>query len=241
MCSAGVSAINQVIESKLDSLMDRTKKRPIASGKIPQKNGLYFGITLSILGTSLLFLFVEMIAGTLSIITAVLYLFVYTPLKQKTPLNTLVGAFPGALPPLGGWIAATGEFKLEAWILFSVLFSWQIPHFLSIAWIYRKDYKKAGFQMYCGENRKGIFRFHIILFSLLMVYFSLLPSLMNFAGRIYLFGAVLIGLIFFMAAMGLAIEQNGKTAKIMLKTSVYYLPLLLILYVLDTKVPGITI
>ena len=137
MCSAGVSAINQVIESKLDSLMDRTKKRPIASGKIPLKNGLYFGITLSILGTSLLFLFVEMIAGTLSIITAVLYLFVYTPLKQKTPLNTLVGAFPGALPPLGGWIAATGEFKLESWILFAVLFSWLIPHFLSIAWIYR--------------------------------------------------------------------------------------------------------
>ena len=239
LSSAGVSALNQIIEVDMDALMDRTKNRPIPSGRLSRKDGLIFGLFFTGAGTLLLGFGVHPIPGILSLITVLLYLFVYTPLKQKTPLNTLVGAIPGALPPLGGWIAATGHFSREAWILFGVLFAWQIPHFLSIAWIYRKDYKKAGFQMYCGENKKGVFRFHIIAFSLLMVYFSLLPSLMGFAGRLYLFGAVFMGLLFFMAGMGLAIDQNGKTAKIMLKTSVYYLPLLLLLYALDTGVPGI--
>lgn len=240
LSSAGVSALNQVIETDFDSMMERTKNRPIPSGRISIRDGLIFGSLFTFTGTMLLGFGVHPIPGILSLLTAILYLFVYTPLKRKTPLNTLVGAIPGALPPLGGWIAASGQFSREAWILFAVLFAWQIPHFLSIAWIYRKDYKKAGFKMYCGEQKKGVFRFHIIAFSLLMVYFSLLPSLMGFAGRLYLFGAVFMGLLFFMAGMGLAIDQNGKTAKIMLKSSVYYLPLLLLLYILDTGVPGLS-
>lgn len=231
--SCGVAALNEYIESDLDKLMDRTKNRPIPSGAISAKTGLIFGIIMSLLGIGLFWFLVHKGAAILSALTLILYVFVYTPLKRKTPLNTLVGALPGALPPLGGWLAATGELTKEAWILFAILFAWQIPHFLSIAWIYRKDYKRGGFKMYTGEKKLTVFRLYIFIFTFLMIYYSVLPTMVGIAGTFYLTGAMILGMIFFFASMGLIISQSGKTAKILLKTTVFYLPLLLILYIVE--------
>ena len=236
--SCGVSALNEYIESDLDKLMDRTKNRPIPSGMISAKSGLIFGIIMSIVGISLFWFFVHKGVAILSGLTLILYIFIYTPLKRITPLNTLVGAIPGALPPLGGWLAATKSITKEAWILFAILFAWQIPHFLSIAWIYRKDYKKGGFKMYTGENKIMVFRLYIFIFTFLMIYYSILPTLVGISGTFYLISAMIIGIIFFFSSMGLILKQSGKTAKILLKTTIFYLPLLLILYIIDNNIFG---
>ena len=233
--SAGVAALNEYWESDLDKLMDRTKNRPIPAGVITRKSGLIFGVLMSLIGIGLFWFFVHKGAAILSAITLILYVFVYTPMKRKTPLNTLMGAIPGALPPLGGWLAATGELSKEAWIIGGILYAWQIPHFLSIAWIYRKDYKKGGFKMYTGEEKLFIFRLHIFIFTFLMIYYSILPTMVGIAGTFYLIGTIVIGMIFFFASMGLILDQNGKTAKILLKTTIYYLPLLLILFIVDNS------
>ena len=236
--SAGVASLNEYIESDLDKLMDRTKNRPIPAGIISAQTGLIYGIIMTSLGIGLFWFFVHKGAAILSTLTLILYIFIYTPLKRKTPLNTLVGAIPGALPPLGGWLAATNELTKEAWILFAILFSWQIPHFLSIAWIYRKDYNKGGFKMYTGEKKLTIFRLHIFIFTFLMIYYSVLPTLVGIAGTFYLVSALILGMIFFFSSMGLILNQNGKTAKILLKTTVFYLPLLLIIYIIDNNIAG---
>jgi heme o synthase len=233
--SAGVAALNEYYESDLDKLMDRTKNRPIPAGVISRQSGLIYGVLMSLIGISLFWLFVHKGAALLSALTLILYVFVYTPMKRKTPLNTLVGAIPGAIPPLGGWLAATSDLSKEAWIIGGILFAWQIPHFLSIAWIYRKDYKKGGFKMYTGEEKLFIFRFHIFIFTFLMIYYSILPTMVGIAGTFYLIGTLIIGMIFFFASMGLIMNQNGKTAKILLKTTIYYLPLLLILFIIDNS------
>ncbi|MAJ44922.1 MAG: protoheme IX farnesyltransferase [Candidatus Marinimicrobia bacterium] len=231
--SCGVAALNEYIEADLDKLMDRTKNRPIPSGTISAKAGLIFGVLMSSIGLALFWFLVNKGTAIISALTLVLYLFIYTPLKRKTPLNTLVGAFPGALPPLGGWLAATGKLSKEAWILFAILFAWQIPHFLSIAWIYRKDYKKGGFKMYTGEKKITVFRLYIFIFTFLMIYYSILPTMVGIAGTFYLASAMILGMIFFFSSMGLILKQNGRTAKILLKTTVFYLPLLLILYIIE--------
>ena len=236
--SGGVAALNEYYEADLDKLMDRTKNRPIPAGVLSKQSGLIYGILMSIVGIGIFWFFVHKGAALLSATTLILYLFVYTPMKRKTPLNTLVGAIPGALPPLGGWLAATGELTKEAWVLFGILFAWQIPHFLSIAWIYRKDYKKGGFKMYTGEKKLIVFRLHIFIFSFLMIYYSVLPTMFGIAGTIYLIGALISGMIFFFASMGLIITQSGKTAKILLKTTVLYLPLLLIIFIIDNNIAG---
>ena len=239
LCSAaGVASLNEYIESDLDKLMDRTKNRPIPAGDISAKIGLIYGIAMSAIGIGFFWFFVHIGAAVLSTFTLILYVFIYTPLKRKTALNTIVGAIPGALPPLGGWLAATGEMSVEAWILFAILFAWQIPHFLSIAWIYRKDYKKGGFKMYTGEKKIMVFRAHIFVFTCLMVYYSILPTMYGIAGLFYLFGAMTLGILFFFASMGLILNQSGKTAKILLKTTVFYLPLLLIIFMIDNNLAG---
>ena len=235
LSSCGAAALNEFFESDLDKLMDRTKNRPIPSGDISPKTGLIFGIVTSILGVLMLWIFVNKGAAILSISTLILYLFIYTPLKRKTPLNTIVGALPGAIPPLGGWYTATGNLGKEAWILFAILFTWQIPHFFSIAWIYRKDYARGGFKMYSDKTSLMTFRVYIFIFTFLMLYYSTLPTLVGISGTFYLLTSMILGVFFFFSSMTFIVKQNGKNAKYLLKTTIFYLPLLLLIFIIDTS------
>ena len=152
LSSSGVAILNEYIERDQDAIMNRTRKRPLPSGRISPMSALILGITVSAMGVLELALLVNFYSGILSFFTIVFYLFIYTPMKQKTPWNTLVGAIPGALPPVGGWLAATGNITSQALAVFGILFFWQIPHFFSIAWLYKTDYKKAGFKMFMSDT-----------------------------------------------------------------------------------------
>ena len=234
LSSAGVSSLNGYLESHLDSKMDRTSNRPIPSRRISSVHTLFFGISVSIIGVTILYYFINTLAGILSILTLGLYLLIYTPLKQRTEWNTIIGAIPGALPPLGGWVAATGEINMGAWIFFGLLFTWQIPHFLSIAWIYRNDYKIAGFKMVTtGEKIEFKIKWYIGLFSILMLVFSILPSIIGLSGLVYMLGSISLGIFFFYASYKMMINPNNKTAKKLLFASIVYYPILLMVFVLD--------
>src|SRR6266498_403743 len=147
LLSSGLGTLNQYIERDLDRLMRRTETRPLPSGKLQPRQALIFGITLSVIATLYLALFVNPLSAALGVLTLAGYLFAYTPLKTRTTLSTVIGAFPGAMPPFIGWVAANGQITIEAWILFAILFLWQFPHFLAIAWMYRDDYARAGIKM----------------------------------------------------------------------------------------------
>ena len=195
---------------------------------------MILGLTVSVLGVGELFIFVNKLAGVLSLITILLYLFIYTPLKRKTEWNTLFGAIPGALPPIGGWVAATGSIDIGAWILFAILFFWQIPHFLSIAWLYREDYGKAGFKMITtGKNYKNRVKWYIGIFTLGMVISSLLPSLLGLLGTIYFIGISIIGIIFMKVSWDMIQQLNNKMAKKLLLTSIVYQPIMFCLIIFD--------
>ena len=232
--SAGVSPLNGYLESHLDSKMKRTIGRPIPSGRISSNQALFFGLVVSIVGVADLFFFISPLAGILSLLTICLYLLIYTPLKQKTEWNTLIGAVPGALPPIGGWVAATGEISIGAWVLFGLLFAWQIPHFLAIAWLYQKDYKDAGFKMITtSENFDSKLKYYIGIFSILVIIFSILPSFIGLSGLLYMFGALLIGFYFLKSSYNMMMNQNQKNARKLLFASIIYYPILLIIFVLD--------
>lgn len=177
LVSSGSGALNHYAEQDLDKLMNRTKSRPIPSGLISSNNAFIFGIFLTLLGTIILYLWVNEITAILALSTAILYLFVYTPLKRLTWLNTSIGAIPGAMPPLGGWVAATGQLDPEAWILFAILFLWQHPHFYAIAFMCKEDYARANFQMLPVLEKDGKrTNRQIIWHSLLLIPVSVMPS-----------------------------------------------------------------
>ena len=234
LSSAGVSTLNGYLESHLDKQMNRTSNRPIPSGRVSSMNALIFGLAVSIIGVIDLYVFISPLAGYLSLLTLGLYLLIYTPLKQKTEWNTIIGAVPGALPPLGGWVAATGEINVGAWVFFALLFAWQIPHFIAIAWLYKKDYKKAGFKMITtGENIEVKLKSYIGFFSVLVIIFSIIPSFIGLAGIIYVLGAFLIGFYFLKSSYSMIINQNQKNARKLLFATIVYYPILLIIFVLD--------
>ena len=236
LSSAGVSSLNGYLESHLDSKMIRTSNRPIPSGRISSLHALCFGLLVSILGVLELYFFINPLAGMLSILTLGLYLLIYTPLKQKTEWNTIIGAIPGALPPLGGWVAATGEINIGSWIFFGLLFTWQIPHFLSIAWIYRNDYKIAGFKMLTtGERIESKIKWYIGVFSILMIIFSILPSLIGLSGLIYILGSILLGTFFFYTSYKMMINPNNQTARKLLFASIVYYPILLMIFIYSVQ------
>ena len=234
LSSAGVSTLNGYLESHLDKQMKRTYNRPIPSGRVSSMNALFFGLAVSILGVVDLYVFIGPLAGYLSLLTLCLYLLIYTPLKQKTEWNTIIGAVPGALPPLGGWVAATGEINIGAWVFFALLFAWQIPHFIAIAWLYKKDYKKAGFKMITtGDNIEIKLKSYIGIFSVLVIIFSIIPSFIGLAGVIYILGAFLVGVYFLKSSYSMIIKQNQKNARKLLFATIVYYPILLIIFVLD--------
>ena len=234
LASGGAAALNQVVERRHDALMRRTASRPVAAGRITPRLGLAFGLALSMAGVLWLALLVNPLTGALGFLTIALYIGAYTPLKRRTSLNTLVGAVPGAIPPVMGWTAATGSIDAGAWALFGILYLWQLPHFLAIAWMYREDYARAGFPMLPvvdpgGESTAR--QVAVATVGLLPV--SLLPTFLGMAGGIYFFGALALGVGFVAFALGLAFGRQRSAARRLLLASVTYLPVLLGLLVLD--------
>ena len=234
MVSGGAAALNHCVEREPDSLMERTRMRPIPAGVIALGDGFLFGAGLIASGAALLLWYVNPLTAALALVTAALYVFVYTPLKQVSWLNTLVGAVPGAIPPLGGWAAATGRLDAGAWALFLILFLWQQPHFFAIAWMFRDDYRRGGFQMLPSlKGGEGRTIRQILFFLALLIPASLAPYWLGLTGPVYAVGAVLLGLWFFASGAALARSHSLMDARRVLRVSVIYLPLLLFLIAAD--------
>jgi protoheme IX farnesyltransferase len=234
LSAAGAAALNQVIERGPDALMRRTASRPVAAGRITPRAGLLFGAGLGAAGVAWLAALVNPLTAALALATIVLYIGAYTPLKRRTALNTLVGAVPGAIPPVMGWTAVTGAIDPGAWALFAILYLWQLPHFLAIAWMYREDYARAGFPMLPVVDPGGeVTARQVALATVALVPVSLVPTFLGLAGGIYFFGALGIGIVFVACALGLAFRRGQRSARRLLLASVTYLPALLALLVLD--------
>jgi len=237
LSSTGSSVMNNVFESESDKLMDRTKNRVLPTKKISITAAKILGISFIMTGLLILYLKVNLLTCTLSLATIVLYLFLYTPLKRKSWLNTSIGAIPGAIPPLGGWTAATNSLELGGIAVFLILFFWQHPHFYSIAYMYKEDYKKAGLQMLPVVDN-GIKRtvLHIFLHALILIPISTLPFFLGVSGRVYFVGAYILSNIYMLFCLPFILEQNKENARLIFKTSIYYFPLLLTLIVADLRV-----
>jgi heme o synthase len=234
LLSSGLSTLNQYMERELDRLMRRTQARPLPTRKLRPVEAAAFGVLLSIIATLYLAVFINQLSALLGIITFATYLFVYTPLKVKTTLSTVLGAFPGAMPPFIGWVAATGNITLEAWILFAILFLWQFPHFLAIAWMYRDDYARAGIKMLPVVEPDGkVTAQQIISYTVLLIPVSLLPVVIGLAGSVYLVGAVVLGAGFLYFSARAALVRTAWQARQLLLASVIYLPMLFGLMVLN--------
>lgn len=233
---AGASTINHYMEREYDSKMQRTKRRPIPSGVITAHNALTLGIFLTLSGIFILYVSTNILTAFLSLLTAFLYIMVYTPLKRTTWLNTTIGAVPGAIPPLGGWAAATGHLDFSAGILFLILFLWQHPHFYAIAWMFKEDYKLGGFKMLpCIENDGKRTFSQIMLFSVLLVPVSLIPTFIGMSGLIYFFGILVTGICLVFVSYKVSQSKTVLDARRLLRATVVYLPILLILIVIDAK------
>jgi protoheme IX farnesyltransferase len=214
--------------------MRRTEDRPLPSGRLQPETVLIFGGLSSIVGLLYLAFAVNLLTSLLGAATLVTYVFIYTPLKRVTWLNTAIGAIPGALPPLMGWTAARDEVSIEGWALFAILFFWQIPHFLAIAWLYREEYAKAGYIMLPAVDPEGRRTAHqAVSHTLALMMVSLLPVALRLAGSVYFWGAFICGLLFLASAFQFSRTLTARTARQMFFASILYLPLLLGLMVLD--------
>jgi len=238
---AGSAALNEVLEHKIDALMRRTRNRPLPAGRMSLATGMAAGILATILGPVYLSLTTNLLTGVLAFSTAVTYLVFYTPLKRISPISTFVGAFPGAMPPLLGWTAVRGKLEIEAVFLFLIVFFWQFPHFQAIAWMYREDYEAAGIKMLPVVDKAG----HSVIRQMLtycstLISVSLVPALLRMTGKIYLFGALVLGLGFLWFVFRLARTKLPTTspdsrlfARHLLQASVIYLPLFFALMMLN--------
>jgi heme o synthase len=230
LVSSGASALNQFIERRFDARMRRTARRPLAAGKVEPASALRFGILLSFTGAIYLAVAVNVLASLLAAVTLVSYLVLYTPLKRKTPWCTLVGAFPGAMPPLIGWAAASGKLSYEAWVLYAILFLWQFPHFMAIAWMYRDDYARAGyFVLPDGEHRAPFMYWQAVVPSLALIPVSLIAG----ADPAYRVIAGLTSAAYLYFSGRLAIEKSNLAARRLLMISIIYAPLAFFLILFD--------
>ncbi len=234
LIASGTAALNQWAEWRSDALMRRTLARPIPSGRVTPSRALAFGAAIAALGFAELALAVNPLTGLLGLFTLASYLFIYTPLKSRSPHATTIGAVPGAMPPLIGYAAASGTLTAEAFVLFAILFLWQFPHFQSIAWMYRDDYARAGIRMLPVVEPDGASTARQILAaSVVLIPVSLLPSILNMSGWIYAIGALTLGVAFLYAGWRVASEKTLVRARGVLMTSIVYLPVLYGLMVLD--------
>ncbi len=237
LVAGGTGALNQFVERSTDARMRRTAQRPLPAGRMHPVMGLAYGSGLAAVGTVYLLLLVNPLASLLALLTLASYLLLYTPLKSRTHLCTLVGAFPGAMPPLIGWAAAQNQLTLEAWVLYGILFLWQFPHFFAIAWLYRDDYARGGIIMLPAVDPSGRATFQqIVAYSALLLPMSVLPSLLGLAGTLYLWGAVLLGLSFLAVSVWGALSRTTRRARYLLHASVLYLPALFGLLMFDKQV-----
>ncbi|MBK5294096.1 MAG: protoheme IX farnesyltransferase [Acidobacteriia bacterium] len=238
LIASGTAALNQWYEWEADGKMRRTMDRPIPAGRLKRTNALIFAAALSIAGFVQLAWAVNLLTGMLGLFTLVTYLFLYTPLKSRSRHSTTVGAIPGAMPPLIGYAAASGSLTAEAWALYAILFVWQFPHFYAIAWMYREDYSRAGIRMLPVVEPDGISTSRQILWMLvLLIPVSLAPAFLDMAGRIYLTGALISGLVFLYYGLGVLKERTILRARAVLLASVIYLPVLYGLMLIDR--PGL--
>ncbi len=234
LVGAGCGILNQVMEQDPDRQMERTKQRPIPSGRVQEPNAMAFGVIAATAGLLILTFGCNALAGTLAALTLVSYLFIYTPLKKTTAFCTLAGAIPGAIPPLIGWAAARGSIGIGAWFLFWIIFIWQLPHFLAIAWIHRDDYARAGFKMLPVIDLNGAATGRqIIVYCAALVPVSLLPAAYGFCSWIYFGVALAAGLLFLAAGVHAARTRTEQAARQLFISSILYLPVILITMTLD--------
>jgi len=233
LVASGTATLNQYIEREFDAQMRRTARRPLAAGRLKSSTVLWFGVALSAAGSVYLALAVNILASLLTLATLFSYLFLYTPLKRKTPLCTLVGAFPGAMPPLIGWAGAGGRLTFEAWTLCAVLFLWQFPHFMAIAWMYREDYDRAGYQVLPrgSRSRIGFVNRQTLLPLLALLTLSLLPAFTDQSSTLYCVGGSLLSFGFLYYGVLFVIHRSTSIARRLLTASIVYLPLLFVLMV----------
>lgn len=236
LLAAGAATLNQYLERDFDKRMPRTRGRPIPSGHLNAETALIFGGLLSMAGLVQLSFFVNLLTAFLGALTLVLYLFVYTPLKRITPLNTIIGAIPGAIPPLMGWTAARDSIDVAGGSLFAILFFWQLPHFLAIAWMYRDEYKKAGYVMLPHIDPSGARTgSQAVSHSIGLLPMSLCPTLLGVSGGLYFLGALILTLMFVGSSILFARNLNDHSARRLFLCSILYLPLLLGLMVFDKR------
>ncbi len=235
LVAAGASALNMYLERRADARMRRTENRPLPARRLRPLEALLFGAGLGAGGTAYLALMLpHPWAALVAAVTFVTYVFIYTPLKRVTPLNTLVGAVPGALPPLIGWTAVRGSLNVEAAGLFLIVFFWQVPHFLAIAWIYREDYARGGFRMLPVLDRDGsLTGRNMVVYCLTLIPASLLPALGGHVGMVYVAGAAVCGLAFFACTLGFLRNVSTASARRVLRASLLYLPAVLALLLID--------
>ena len=228
LAAAGAAALNQWWERQLDALMHRTRARPIPAGRMAAREALILGSILSLGGIAYLAAATNALAAFLAGLTIVLYIFAYTPLKRISTTNTLIGAIPGAIPPMIGWGAARGELDLGAWSLFAILFFWQMPHFFALAWMYRVDYARAGFRMVSSDDESGArSSSQAVLFCMLLLIVSGIPFYIRLTSAVYLGCALALSGLFITMAMRFHQGRTAKDARNLFLTSIIYLPLLL--------------
>jgi protoheme IX farnesyltransferase len=232
LVAGGASAFNQVVERDLDALMRRTRSRPIPDQRLQPIEGLLFGSAITLTGLLMLVTVANLLAAAVALATLLSYVAVYTPLKRRTSFGTVIGAIPGALPPIIGWAASSGTLPPQAWTLFGIMFLWQLPHFLAIAWMYREDYARAGFPMLpvLEPDGRSTAR-QSVLYAAALVPLSLAPTLMRMAGEAYFAGALVLGLAFLWLTLQFARTRAVKDARLVFFGSILYLPLLWILMI----------
>jgi len=237
LVAGGTAALNQYIEREMDAVMRRTAARPLPAGVLQPRDVLIFGLVTIAAGAAWLAIGVNLLACLIALTTSLLYLGLYTPLKTRTPLSTAVGAIPGALPPLIGWAAARGSLGLGGWVLVAILFFWQFPHFMSIAWMYREDYARAGIRMLPVVDRSGDSTFRqIVTMSAILVWVSALPSVVGMAGKLYFFGALLLGMLLLQVGLWANRSRTNARAKWLMHATIAHIPLLLAWLILDKLV-----
>src|SRR3984957_5805606 len=242
LVSSGTAALNEVLESKVDARMRRTATRPLPSGRMSRAHAITVGLGLTLGGSVYLSIYANLLTGLLVFLTALVYLAAYTPLKKISPVCTFVGAFPGAMPVVLGWTAARNKIEIETLILFAIMFVWQFPHFLSIAWLYREDYAQGDIRMLPvvdADGKSTVWR--ILAYSAALIPVSLLPVAMGMAGRIYLVGAILMGAALLRVSMGMAYPRMPATAaaskpsaRRLLRATIIYLPALFALMMVNS-------
>jgi protoheme IX farnesyltransferase len=234
LVAGGASAFNQVIERDTDALMRRTRNRPLAGQRLQPLEGFLFGTAITLAGVLLIVAASTLLAGAVALGTLVIYAAIYTPLKRRTSFSTVVGAIPGALPPIIGWAAVANELSIQAWVLFGILFLWQLPHFLAIAWMCRDDYTRAGFPMLpvLEPDGRSTGR-QSVVYAAALIPLSLAPTLLHMAGNVYFAGALVLGIAFLWLAWRFARTRADRDARTLFFGSILYLPVIWILMIAD--------